>query len=136
MTSHIAKSQRLRLHRVCCRFRHDRRGIVGIMFVVVFSLLIGTFVLALGRRSLAEHQRDVRRQTIRLLESAIKSAEQIEVPVEQEIRLPVDQTSDEWIEVRLLDDSDERRRYRATHRRGDRIGMSITRSESRSVGGE
>ena len=55
--------------------KRHRHGIVALMLIVVLTLLVGTFAISISNGALHEARRERQHAAVRLLESAIFTAE-------------------------------------------------------------
>ena len=111
------------------RRQTPRRGLAALVLVLALALLVGTFAIVIGKRAAnsRKHERD--QQMIALLESAIHTAQTINDDLASDLRLPVDDKANVWIEVKLVDSDDQSKQIEATLVRNDRPGMSIRRQQ-------
>ncbi len=106
-----------------------RTGAVALMLVLVLSMLVGTFAIALNSRAAQQRNAEYHEHSIVLLESAIDSVAQANLSEENNVRLPVDEAAGRWIEVELISEAgDEPSEYRATQYKDDQPGLSIQRN--------
>lgn len=105
----------------------SRRGVIAMILVLVLTLLITTYATTIMRRGSLERNRDWNRQSITILESAIRSLVRSDRPDLRQVRLPLDSDSKRSVVVDRTETMDGDEAFQATLYAGEDVVMSIRR---------
>lgn len=105
----------------------QRKGSVALMLILVLTLLVGTFMISATSRISHERQIQWNEGSIATLESALDSVANSGLRDLEEIRLPLDNDSEQWVVVEVISLENKPPFYQATLYRDGEAGLFIRR---------
>lgn len=105
----------------------QRKGSAALMLIVVLTLLVGTFTASVTSRMSHERQIQWHHRSVATLESAIDCIAGSGMTESKEIRLPIDDETNQWVIVESISVENQTPFYQATLFRDGEAGLFIRR---------
>ena len=109
------------------RHHSQSKGSVALMLILVLTLLVGTFTASATSRMTHERQIQWHHRSVATLESAVDCAADFGITENKEIRLPIDDKTNQWVIVEVRSAENQTRFYQATLFRDGKAGTFIRR---------